>query len=65
MLVEISLELLLGFVGVMHEFRACPEGQSADVAIRRARSASDESCYLEIPVWHDKSLQALIPASNS
>ena len=54
MLVKIGLELLSGFVRVEHKLGAGPEGQPADITIRRARSAADVSRDLEIPVWHVK-----------
>jgi hypothetical protein len=52
MLVKVGLELLFGFVGVNQKLASRPEDQFAEIAIRSARGAPDESCYLEIPVRH-------------
>jgi hypothetical protein len=52
MLGKVGLKLLDRLVSVNEKFLARLEGQLADIAIRHARGAADESNDLEIPVWH-------------
>lgn len=52
MLVKVGLELLFSFVGVHEKLLSGLEDQPTEIAICDARGAPDESCYLEIPVWH-------------
>lgn len=51
-LLEIGLQLLLGFLGVGHEFAPRAECKFANVAIRGAGSASDESDDDEFAIRH-------------
>jgi hypothetical protein len=53
MLVEISLQLLFGFVSVGYKFSPRSERQPANIAIRGVRSATDESDDSELPVRHN------------
>jgi hypothetical protein len=51
-LVEIGLQLKLGFVLVQQEFLPGPKRESADIAKRYAGRAPDESNNFETSVWH-------------
>ena len=51
-LLEIRLQLLLGFHGVGDKFTLRAEGQFADVAVGGAGSASNEADNNEFTVWH-------------
>jgi hypothetical protein len=51
-LLEIGLQLFFGLDGVGHEFPLRPERQLADITIRGAGSASNESDDDEFPVRH-------------
>jgi hypothetical protein len=52
MLLEIGLQLLLGFDGVGYQLAVCPEGQFADIAVGSAGSAPDEPDDDEFTVRH-------------
>jgi hypothetical protein len=52
-LIEISLQLLLGFVSVQQKFLARAERQSANIAIGCAGSGSNEAHDPEGSVGHD------------
>jgi hypothetical protein len=52
MLIEISLQLLFGFVRIGYKFSPGPERQFANIAIRGVRSAADESDDPELAVRH-------------
>ena len=51
-LIEVGLQLLLCFVGVLEKFLARSEGQPANVAIGNARCCANESYNPEIAVGH-------------
>jgi hypothetical protein len=53
MLLEISLQLLFGFVRVSYKFPPRPECQLANIAIRGVRRAPDESDDSELPLRHN------------
>src|ERR1700723_2460195 len=53
-LVEIGLQLLLGLVGVDEKLLLRAEGQFADIAIRGAGSAPDESNDYELAIRHGR-----------
>ena len=55
-LIEIGLQLLLCFVGVLEKFLAGSEGQPANVAIGNAGCCANESYNPEIAVGHAKLL---------
>jgi len=50
--VEIGLKLLFGFDGVGYKFALRPKGQFANITVRRAGSAPDESDNDELSVRH-------------
>ena len=52
MVVEIGLKLLPGFDGIGYKFPLGPKSQFADITIRRAGSAPDESDNNQLSVRH-------------
>jgi len=49
---EVLLKLLAGLFGIDEKFAPRAEGEFADVAVRSAGSAADESDDLKLPVGH-------------